>query len=198
MVKMPELEEVTDPAQRADLARWVVSLRRAYAAETGQATSKLHVCDAHADSYCCLGIWCVVQTAAGVLERDDLDDVRRYGRVGGKLDGDLRIWSDGALPDAAKLANATDPDLLRFVDRDRVDDDVDTAVAVYVEEFGATAEDWAEHNASSVSASELNDDHGLNFAQIADVVAWRYQLTARELIVAEFSPRVPEVEGPAS
>jgi hypothetical protein len=196
MVMMPELPEVTDTAKRADLARWVVSLRRAYVAQVGQTTGRLHVQVPDGDaegSYCCLGIWCVVKLAAGVLQRRNPEaGVQQYTDADA-VDLDFADWADGSLPDSARLAGSSDPNLLRFIDRSKEGDYLDDMIA----ESGYDADYWVSEAADTFSAAALNDDYGLDFSQIADVVVWRYALSVEELAAAEQAPRVPEVEGPA-
>lgn len=211
MTLMPTLPEVTDPEQRAELARWAVALRRAHAAGTGQAEKKLHhrsrVLDVDGNqigwenSFCCLGIWCAMKAEAGVLvSASGPGSGFEYGSVAyGDADDHARDeegdhgFASGALPAPALLADSADPDLLRgvFEPSEQPDLDDEAEAAGYVD-----AEAFVEEEATTVSAAELNDDHGLNFAQIADVVVWRYQLTPEELAEAEKAPRVPAVEGP--
>lgn len=217
MVMMPELPEVTDEAQRADLARWAVSLRRAHAAGTRQVTGNLHmrtvldlddddddddvIMEATApgdDSYCCLGIWCRVQLAAGVLQVRAYRQAQGYARAeAAESDGGPLIFNEGALPEVAYLAGSSDPDLLRTILQEDGPVDPNYDLAGYLAD-GLSEEDWWTGNESrALTAAELNDDCGCNFAQIADIVVWRFGLTDAELAAAELAPRVPEVEGPA-
>lgn len=213
MVMMPELPPVTDETQRADLARWVVSLRRARAAHTRQVTGNLHMRNVLVsdiddeteeattlgdDSYCCLGIWCRVQLAAGVLQVRTVRQAQGYAQAGvAEFDGGPLSFSEDALPPAAFLAESSDPDLLRTISQEDGPTDPNADLAEHLAD-GLSEEDWwTEISSCTLTAAELNDDCGLNFAQIADVVVWRFGLTDAELAAAELAPRVPEVEGPA-
>lgn len=77
MVMMPmELPDVTLESARADLARWAVSLRRAQAAGTGRTTGQLAIRRPEAGpevtGYCCLGIWCEIARARGLVDREEV------------------------------------------------------------------------------------------------------------------------------
>lgn len=206
MVMMLELPEVTDPSKRADLARWAVSLRRAYAARTRQVTGQLHERRNFADivgepawakdSYCCLGIWCVLQLTAGVLQRRPVaggGPAQAYGPAGKELrDGS---WSEGALPLGGFLGGSADPDLLTYICQDEGPSDPNSDLSAWLAD-GHEVGSWWANEGTTVTAAELNDNVGLNFTQIADVVVWRFGLTDAELRTAELAPRVPEVEGP--
>jgi hypothetical protein len=215
MVMMPELPPVTEEAQRADLARWAVSLRRAHAAGTRQVTGNLHMRNVldlggdddddddeteeaaalGGDSYCCLGIWCRVQLAAGVLQVRTIRQAQGYASAAHRRTEP--VFQEGSLPAVAQLAGSGDPDLLSTILQEDgpVDPNYDLAVLLA---DGLSEEDWwAENGSTSLTAAELNDDCGCNFAQIADIVVWRFGLTDAELADAELAPRVPEVEGPA-
>jgi hypothetical protein len=218
MVMMPELAPVTDETQRADLARWAVSLRRAHVAGTRQVTGNLHMRNVPdlgdddyddddeteeaaalgGDSYCCLGIWCRVQLAAGVLQVRTVRQAAGYARAGAaEPDGGPLIFSEGALPAAALLAGSGDPDLLMTIPQDNGATDPNFDLAEWLTAGNPEREWWAENESTTLTAAELNDDCGCNFAQIADIVVWRFGLTDAELAAAELAPRVPEVEGAA-
>jgi len=199
MVKMPELPEVTDPAQRADLARWAVSLGRAYAAGIVQMTGELHHRAPAGESYCCLGVWSAIGVAAGrVVRRLSVDpEVIAYGP---DAPVDHPGWATGQLASPIHLAGAADPDLLTWLDpEENPAEDLEELALEHGHVFAdgtGDVESFVEAEAKTATAAELNDDHGLSFAQIRDVVIWRYQLTPEELAAAELAPRVPEVEGP--
>jgi hypothetical protein len=208
MVMMPELEPVTDPTERARLARWVVALRRAYAAGVGQTTGKLHHRMTQLDqaaprnTFCCLGIQCVLDVAAGTLAREENASSETgtvsYGPAGTDPAETLG-WTSGAMPSVAHLAGSSDPDLLKLISAEGWSDDLEEEAESYGyvhAEGRGDVESFVEAEAKTHTAAELNDDFGLNFGQIADIIAWRFELTAEELAQAEAAPRVPEVEGP--
>jgi hypothetical protein len=201
---MSGLADVTVESERARLARWAVSLRRAHAAGTAQTTGRLALMDdTIADSpegYCCLGIWCEIEHAAGKIER----------RVNGsqlefRTPDTYTLWTGSTLPSAVLLAGEDNPDLLRTVLLDQSagpvpDLEGSAAEHGYWLDDAQTIPDvdtFAAQEAQTLCAADLNDDLGLDFGRIADVVVWRYGLTAEELATAEAEPRVPEVEGPA-
>lgn len=175
--------ELTDD-QRADLARWVVAMRRAYASGTAQVTGAL----ADGGGYCCLGLWCEIAETKGALQHRDLLDSRKWADAAASeaLLASGGGWQAGNLPGAAWLAGSADPELFRFISREDVGDNPDYLESASDEDSG----DW-----SSPTAAELNDDHGLSFGQIADLVAWSFGITAEELAAAELAPRVAVVEG---
>lgn len=171
--------------ERADIARWVVAMYRAHQAEVEQARGHLKA----DDGYCCLGLWCEIATARGQLKvrtrvGHGLHSVEWAG-LDVQLDGQ---WEYGALPGAAYLGGLDDPQVIRLACRDDIGDDAEA-----LEWAALDGRDW-----NTVSASNLNDDHGLNFSQIADLVVWSYGVTAEELAAAELAPRVTVVEGFAS
>lgn len=156
------MDELTNE-QRADLARWVVAMRRAHIAGTPQSEGHLH----DATGWCCLGLWCAVAEAAGLVKRT----------AGPWL---TTMWSSPAgtgddnnyLHESAKLAGATNPMVLEMPDGMSVRDEL----------------------SGLMSASWANDSAHLTFEQIADCVTWNYAITADELEAAEAMPRVPEIE----
>jgi hypothetical protein len=150
--------------ERAELARWVVALRQAYASGARQSNGNLR--DRY--GYCCLGIWCDVKAFQGQLtmKRDD-DPVGlvSYFADGGRPDG----WAS-YLPSTARLAGSENPIVLDAGHKavgDRVVAGDNRATAPFI-----------------VQASVANDDDGLNFDQIADCVTWTYRLTEAELTAA--------------
>jgi hypothetical protein len=198
MVMMPErLLDVTLESARADLARWAVSLRRAHAAGTGQTTGvlarrQLGEWDVRAD-YCCLGVWCEIARARGLVEREQSDTSDHFSFA-----GPAEYQNTSTLPASIVLANSQNPDLLCTVSReDHGEDLMEAWRADCYDGNNPSLEDWLAENAQVYCAADLNDDHGLNFGQIADVVVWRFQLTPQELADAELEPRVELVEGPA-
>jgi hypothetical protein len=192
MVMMPEIDrDVTDPQERVRLARWAISLRRAQAAGTGQITGQLaERTDSAGVRYCCLGIWCEIEAAGGRLERE----TKSLSSTQVVFRGPGDIWNSSTLPQAARLANSDNPDLLRFLNREGWSEDLEGDAAHH---GYRDAQKLADEEAETACAADLNDDHGLNFGQIADVIAWRFQLTPEELAEAEAEPRVELVEGPA-
>jgi len=203
------LPAVDDRTERARLARWAVSLRRAQAAGTGQTQQGLASLDydetpeSPVVQYCCLGIWCEIEHAAGRVERRDPAG-RKVGRREFRAPGGYG-WDGSTLPLVIQLDGADNPDLLRIVTRDGGGNDdltLEEAAADrgYWLDEGRNIPDvdrFVELEAETCAAAELNDGHHLSFGEIADVVVWRYALTAEELATAEAMPRVPEVEGPA-
>lgn len=200
-------EDVTDPDARADLARWAVSLRRAFAAETRQIQGKLTsrgyaeltsdgVIPLNVSGHCCLGVWCAIKTADGTLRARPSGTEVAYQPTDGEY-----LPQSSTLPTTVRLAGSNDPDLLAFLDRE---DAGEGSLEELAAEHGywlpgnqaGDVEQFVRYERKTATAAELNDDHGLNFGQIADVIVWRYQLTAQELATAEAAPRVPEVEGP--
>lgn len=176
-----------DDAERADIARWVVAMYRAHAAETEQTTGNLRDDTGH----CCLGLWCEIATARGVLavRTNALHDNHVQEWVGlGESDGPDHGWQSGALPEAAYLGGLDDPEVMSFASRE-VYGDSPAELQFASEDDG----DW-----TMVSAAGLNDDHGLTFAQIADLVVWSYAVTAEELAAASSAPRVGAIEGEAN
>jgi hypothetical protein len=216
MAIMPMVNPVTDPEERAELARWVVSLRRAHAFPAiGQATGKLHhrvrqldatqdgydraaAGQGYRDTFCCLGIWCALKVAQGQLALDP-GVASEYGTISyGPISDGPSVdvtWSSGALPNTVHLARSADPDLLRIVKWS--DDSLDDFEEDATDHGYADGDAYAEGEASTLTAAELNDDIGLSFDRIADVITWSFQLAAEELATAELAPRVPEVEGAA-
>jgi hypothetical protein len=158
--------ELTE-AQRADIARWVVTMRRAVDAGVPQTDGSLR----DAGGYCCLGLWCEIAEAAGKLQRRANASTTEWAGLGEVTES---AWRSGSLPHAARLGGQEDPELIQLVKRDDIGDDA--GVLEYV------------------TAAELNDDHDLDFDQIADVVAWSFGVTPEELAAAELAPRVPAVE----
>lgn len=197
MVMMPmELPDVTLESARADLARWVVSLRRADAAGTRRTTGQLAVSLGQADDpeavgYCCLGIWCEIQHARGLVSRDEVGSVRYFA-------GPEEMRNSSTLPKSIRLAGSDNPDLLHAVARDNQGEDLVQAWRDdCYDEYSPSLEEWVANNTDTYCAADLNDDLGLPFGQIADIVVWRFQLTPEELAAAELEPRVELVEGPA-
>ena len=205
---MDGLDPVTEAPERARLARWAVSLRRAHAAGIPQATGALARIERLMDfdteepaqetaAYCCLGIWCEIEHAAGRLERKD-----------DAISTELAFcdsqswWNSSTLPWTARLNGHDNPDLLRIVSRSEVGDGTLEELArthgywADVDETTPDVEHFVDHEARTYCAADLNDDLELPFAEIADVIIWRYGLTAQELAIAEAEPRVPAVEGP--
>jgi hypothetical protein len=194
--------DTTNPELRADLARWAVSLRRAAAAGTGQTTGTLAASQATEEepekaAYCCLGIWCEIARADGRVERGPLGQVSLQipyvTQTGGMNNTSL-------LPRGVFLDGSDNPALLAFLDRADHEEDLETEAAEngYVHADGTGDVDaFAEYESRMCAAADLNDDYGLPFEHIADIVVWRYQLTPEELAAAEAAPRVPLVEGPA-
>jgi hypothetical protein len=198
MVMMPEqYQDVTLESARADLARWAVSLRRAHAAGTGQTTGVLArqrrgQLDPERADYCCLGVWCEIARARGLVEREHSDTSDHFSFA-----GPAGYQNTSTLPASILLANSDNPDLLCTVSREEYGEDL--MEAWRADCWGGnnpSLEDWLAENAQVYCAADLNDDHGLNFGQIADVVVWRFQLTPEELADAELEPRVELVEGP--
>lgn len=194
-------EPVTDESERADLARWAVSLRRARANRTPQTTGKLTgrswTGDLEEDGsiplaltgHCCLGIWCQVKLADGTLTAKPDGGQVTYRPVEGEY-----LPQGSTLPHTVRLAWSNDPDLLAYLDREDYGEDT---LAELAEEHGyASVEQFVRYERKTATAAELNDDHGLDFGQIADVVVWRFGLTPEELATAEAAPWVPAVEGP--
>lgn len=197
---MDGLAPVTDPTERARLARWAVSLRRAHAAGTAQTTGRLAL-EEGPDApvgYCCLGIWCEIEHAAGKIERRGNRGQREF-----RTPDEFTLWTGSTLPHVVMLAGQDNPDLLRIVTQDYSDGPVS------LEESAAEHGYWLNHaqtvpdvdtfvamESVTLCAADLNDDLHLSFDRIADVIIWRYGLTAQELATAEATPRVPEVEDP--
>lgn len=190
---------VADADERADLARWAVSLRRAQAAGTRQVTGTLTgtlTSRMEGIGHCCLGIWCQLKTADGTLTAK-LDGVQVFYQPAG---GEHHMPSAATLPETARLAGDADPDLLAWLDREEAGD---ASLAELAADHGyfirdtsvPDVEEYFRYERRIATAAELNDDHGLSFGQIADVVVWRFGLTAEELALAEQAPRVPVVEG---
>jgi hypothetical protein len=201
---MDGLKPVTEPTERARLARWAVSLRRAHAAGTAQTTGRLALMDdTIADSpegYCCLGIWCEIEHAAGKIERRDNHSQREF-----RTPDEFTLWTGSTLPSAVQLAGEDNPDLLRIVLPDQSagpDPSLEESAAEHgywlnSAETVPDVDTFVEGESQTLCAADLNDDLGLSFGQIADVVVWRYGLTVEELATAEAAPRVELVEGPA-
>jgi hypothetical protein len=202
MAMMPELPEVTLESARVDLARWAVSLRRAHAAGTGQARSHLAIRRTGAEdgaedgaeraAYCCLGIWCEIERARGRVERHELSGFFSFAAP-------QEARNSSTLPKSIHLVDSDNPDLLHTVSRETHGEDLEASWGAdcYDGPFSPSLEEWVADNADTYCAADLNDDLGLPFGRIADVVVWRYQLTPEELAAAEAAPRVELVEGPA-
>jgi hypothetical protein len=186
--------KLTDPAQRADIARWAVSLRRAHAAGTEQVTGQLARFADHDSGYCCLGVWCEVAEAMGRLSSDREEPSRPVW--GSAVTGTMEAMT---LPHGAFLNDDSNPQLLGYFTREAEDYYDETATEPETEEDRQDLIEGLRDGGlwSKRCAAELNDADGLTFAQIADVVVWSYGLTPEELAEAEAAPRVPVVEGPA-
>lgn len=148
-----------DNQTRANLARWVVAMRTAREQSVSQGNGYLNA----NGSYCCLGLWCEVLVGLGVLERHDpFESLVHYGAPGLADVGATKV-----LPSAAHFAEAdgpaasTDPGVLHL--------------------YG---EEDRDGNDLVITAAQANDDHRLNFAQIADCVVWTYEITETELAAA--------------
>jgi hypothetical protein len=167
------------PEERADIARWVVALRRAHHNGTGQTKGNL----GDRVSYCCLGIQCRLAEADGRLEsrlavvaRDAAYTLWRPAGI------ERAAWEESTLPMRARLARSQNPPIFSYLppEHDR-DDEADP-----------------EYDFVALAAADLNDHHELNFAQIADLVAWSFAITPEELAAAEAAPRVESIEGVAA
>lgn len=187
--------------QRADLARWAISLRRASAARTLQTTGQLtrlnHSEERRTVAHCCLGIWCQIKLAAGELVSQASSSAPATVEYASPMIGSMR--QGGNLPWEVELVGQLDPILLTVLVRDAEDMSEGELedLGLFEGESGAELASVVAGNAEDFTAAQLNDDIELTFDQIADVIAWSFQLTDAELAAAERAPRVPEVEGPA-
>jgi hypothetical protein len=204
MAMMPTpWSDTTDSDVRADLARWAVSLRRAAAAGTGQTNGLLAENQATEEepekaAYCCLGIWCEIARAAGRVERKEPSLISSQIPY---VHPERGLATASLLPSGLYLDGSENPLLLSFLDREDHAEDLEPEAEengyVHADGTGDVAA-FVDYEARACAAADLNDDYGLPFGHIADVVIWRYQLTAEELAAAEAAPRVPLVEGPES
>lgn len=161
---MSETEERNDQ-QRAELARWVVALRQAFAAGTPQGRGNLQ--DQH--GYCCLGIWCDLRAFQGhlTMQVDGTENrtISYFPTTGDGGNG----WASYPPPENF-IGGVNDPLILD----------------------GTFPDKYGYPYRLDVTASRANDDHGLNFDQIADCVVWNYALTDTELAAA-FAVQVAEM-----
>lgn len=164
----------TDPAARAELARWVVGMRMAQA--IGIPQGRGHLKDApgpRADAaYCCLGLRCEILVGRGLLEQQEANGRYSFG-VGER--GGLGSWESNFLPLAAHLDGLSPA--TGWGDRNPMA--LDATPATFRPIVGDV------HGAPmSFGAAAANDSLELTFVQIADCVIWTYAVTPDELAAA--------------